>query len=58
MSLCVLDGNFEANCGLDGTSLCSLKVILIGNFENQMLVKSQRSSGPGKCQEDFWQFGI
>lgn len=56
--VCVLDGNFEVNCDLEGSSHCILKVILIGNFKNQIFVVLQGRSGSGKCQENFWQFRV
>lgn len=44
--VCVLDGNFEVSCGFEGCVHCFLKVILIGNFKNQMFVILQGKSGP------------
>lgn len=44
--VCVLDGNFEVSCGLEGCAHCSLKGILIGNFKNRMFVILQGRSGP------------
>lgn len=57
-NVCVLHGNFEVNCGLEGCFLYILKGVLTSNFMNQMFVILQGRSGLGKCQEDFWKFQI
>lgn len=46
IAVCVLDGNFEVSCGLEGCAHCFSKVILIGNFKSWMFVILQGGSGP------------